>query len=87
MLPVSGSPRWREEESVTHDRGEQTIPSKAAINTSRQEQLGDPSAKNLSILEALGVTLSAVTQAPWHRGDSCVTLRRADPTTMRGLPG
>lgn len=67
MLSVSGSPRWREEESVTHDRGEQTIPSKAAINASSQEQLGDPSAKNLSILEALGVTVGSHT-SPMAQG-------------------
>lgn len=49
MLPVLGSLGWSGEESVTHNRGEQTVPSKAAINAPSQEQLGNPFAKNSSI--------------------------------------
>lgn len=72
---------------MTHNRGEQTVPCKAAINAPSQEQLGDPSAKNSSILGTPGVTSSALTQAQWHGGDSRVTLRRAGATTVRGLTG
>lgn len=72
---------------MTHDRGEQTVPSRAAFTVQSQEQLGDPSAKNPSILGAPGMTLSALTQAQWHRGDSSVTLRRVDGAIVRGLSG
>lgn len=86
-LPVLGSPGWRGEESATHSRAEQTVPGKAATNVPSREQLGDPSAKNSSILRAPGVVLSAHAQAQWHRGDGSVALRRAGATTVRGLPG